>query len=48
MTIAEEWLKRGFVDEGFVVYLTDENKITYPLSMIDKITPRPSGIMGSL
>jgi fructuronate reductase len=46
MTIAEEWLKRGFVDEGFVVYLTDENKITYPLSMIDKITPRPSEIIG--
>jgi fructuronate reductase len=46
MTIAEEWLKRGFVDEGFVVYLADENKITYPLSMIDKITPRPSEIIG--
>ena len=46
MTIAEEWLKREFVDQGFVEYLADENKITFPLSMIDKITPRPSEIVG--
>lgn len=42
LTIAKEWLKRGFVDEGFIAYLQDEEKITYPLTMIDKITPRPS------
>jgi len=42
LTIAKEWLERGFVDEGFIDYLQDEEKITYPLSMIDKITPRPS------
>lgn len=42
LTIAKEWLKRGFVEEGFVAYLEDESKITFPLSMIDKITPRPS------
>lgn len=42
LTIAKEWLKRGFVDEGFVAYLQDEEKTAYPLSMIDKITPRPS------
>ena len=46
LTIAEEWLKREFVDQGFVEYLADENKITFPLSMIDKITPRPSEIVG--
>lgn len=42
LTIAKEWLKKGFVEEGFVAYLEDESKITFPLTMIDKITPRPS------
>ena len=42
VTIAKEWCKKGFVEEGFVTYLEDESKITFPLSMIDKITPRPS------
>ncbi len=38
-TIASEWLKNGFVDEGFISYLN--TKVSYPWSMIDKITPRP-------
>ncbi|MGG6312213.1 mannitol dehydrogenase family protein [Paenibacillus macerans] len=42
LTVAEQWAKRGFVDEGFIPYLTDESKITFPWSMIDKITPHPS------
>lgn len=41
-TIAEEWQKRGHVEQGFVDYIKDESKITFPLTMIDKITPRPS------
>lgn len=40
--IANEWLERGFVDAGFVAYISDESKISFPWSMIDKITPRPS------
>ncbi|MCH4886923.1 mannitol dehydrogenase family protein [Acidaminobacter sp. JC074] len=40
LEISESWVKAGFVDEDFISYLT--NKISYPLSMIDKITPRPS------
>lgn len=39
--IAGEWLKRGFVTEEFISYINDESKITFPWSMIDKITPRP-------
>ena len=39
--VADEWLKRGLVDEGFVSYLHDEKKVAFPWSMIDKITPRP-------
>ena len=38
-TIAEEWKVRGFVDAGFITYLTEQ--VSYPWSMIDKITPRP-------
>lgn len=38
---AERWLKDGLVDEQFIDYLKDETKITFPWSMIDKITPRP-------
>ena len=38
-TIASEWRKNGFVDDGFIEYLNTE--VSYPWSMIDKITPRP-------
>ncbi len=38
---AERWLSDGLVDEGFLAYLKDESKVTFPWSMIDKITPRP-------
>lgn len=42
VTMAEEWLKKGFVDEAFLSYLKDEKQVSFPWSMIDKITPRPS------
>ena len=41
MAYAERWLKDGLVTQGFVDYLKDETKVTFPWSMIDKITPRP-------
>ncbi len=40
--IAQAWIKNGFVDAGFMDYLTDEQKIAFPWTMIDKITPRPA------
>lgn len=42
ITMADLWSQKGFVDPGFLDYLKDESKVTFPLSMIDKITPRPS------
>lgn len=42
LTMAKEWEKKGFADAGFLAYLSDENLITFPWSMIDKITPRPA------
>lgn len=42
MSIASMWEKRGTVDSGFLNYLNDSSKISFPWTMIDKITPRPS------
>lgn len=42
LTMTEEWSKNGFVDEGFVSYVSDEKTVAFPWTMIDKITPRPS------
>ncbi len=44
-TIAEKWAEKGYVDEAFLDYLKDEKKITFPWSMIDKITPRPAEVI---
>ena len=38
---AERWVQDGLTDAAFLDYLRDEEKITFPWSMIDKITPRP-------
>ena len=40
-SIAGEWQKRGFVDEGFIDYISSPESVSFPWSMIDKITPRP-------
>lgn len=42
LTIAKEWKKRKFVDDDFIEYLLDEKDVSFPWSMIDKITPRPA------
>lgn len=38
---AERWVRDGLVPQNFLDYIKDETKITFPWSMIDKITPRP-------
>lgn len=42
LTMANEWKERGFVNAEFVAWISDESKVSFPWSMIDKITPRPS------
>lgn len=42
LTIAGEWEKRGFTSAAFTAYLSDEEQVSFPWSMIDKITPRPA------
>ena len=41
INIAEVWCKTGFVSEEFINYINDKSKVSFPWSMIDKITPRP-------
>lgn len=45
MEVAKAWLAKGYVTEDFIAYLTDESCITFPWSMIDKITPRPAPVV---
>ena len=42
LTMTKEWQKAGFVEEDFLSYVSDEKTVTFPWTMIDKITPRPS------
>ncbi len=47
--IAKAWFDKGFVSEAFLAYISDPKQVSFPLSMIDKITPRPSDtVKGSL
>lgn len=41
LAYACQWLEDGLVTKEFVDYLKDETKVTFPWSMIDKITPQP-------
>ncbi len=41
VTYAKHWVTMGLVEDTFVSYLTNPQKISFPWSMIDKITPRP-------
>lgn len=38
---AEKWAQNGRAEAGFVEYINNKGKVSFPWSMIDKITPRP-------
>ena len=38
---ADAWCERGLAETGFAAYVRDPKAVSYPWSMIDKITPRP-------
>ena len=40
--LIENWVREGFVEEGYLDYIEDESRVSFPCTMIDKITPRPS------
>lgn len=39
--IAQKWLEKGYVNHEFVNYVNSDS-VSFPLTMIDKITPRPA------
>ena len=39
--IAKGWVENGTAGIGFLDYIRDKNKLSFPWTMIDKITPRP-------
>ena len=40
MFVAKAWTENGLAEDGFIGYL-ESGKVSFPWSMIDKITPRP-------
>ena len=42
LAVAEQAVSQGLYPEAFLVWLRDSGEVSYPWSMIDKITPRPS------
>lgn len=38
---AAAWESRGLVEHGFTDYINNPSKVSFPWTMIDKITPRP-------
>lgn len=41
LAYAKAWVENGLADKGFEDYLNNPEKVSFPWSMIDKITPRP-------
>ena len=42
VTIVDGWVANGFCPAEFAAWVKDEEKVSFPWSMIDKITPRPA------
>lgn len=42
LSFAKAWTDAGVCDSGFWDYVNDSNKVSFPWTMIDKITPRPN------
>ena len=41
LAFAGAWAENGTAERGFLEYVSDPSSVSYPWSMIDKITPRP-------
>ncbi|HHV42838.1 MAG TPA: mannitol dehydrogenase family protein [Clostridiaceae bacterium] len=41
-TFADTWVENGQADQGFLDYISNPMLVSFPWTMIDKITPRPS------
>lgn len=45
---ARAWVENGSVEPGFLEYVKDPSRVSFPWSMIDKITPRPAAEVEAL
>lgn len=45
---AKAWEDNGTAEKGFYAYVTDPAKVSFPWTMIDKITPRPNASVEEL
>lgn len=43
--VARAWHEKGFAGTDFLAYVEDETRVSFPWSMIDKITPRPAKVV---
>ena len=48
LCFAKGWQENGADDGGFYRYCTDTSKVSFPWSMIDKITPRPDDMIKAM
>jgi fructuronate reductase len=48
LAYAKAWVENGFLPEAFLAYVEDGTKISFPWSMIDKITPVADEAVGKL
>ena len=45
---ADAWCEAGLADAGFKAYVRDSKLVSFPWSMIDKITPRPDATVEAM
>jgi fructuronate reductase len=48
LAFADTWCEKGFAEKGFRDYVRDTMKVSFPWTMIDKITPRPDAKVEAL
>jgi fructuronate reductase len=47
-TIVSKWAEAGLVEPGFAAWIEDPARLSFPWTMIDKITPRPDEEVGRM
>ena len=47
LTIAQGWEEAGSVSADFVNWLSDRGQVAFPITVIDKITPRPNAAISA-
>ncbi|PXV91070.1 fructuronate reductase [Lachnotalea glycerini] len=48
IAFGKSWEENGLVEKGFCEYLNDSSNVSFPCTMIDKITPRPDSFVCDL